>query len=457
MSRWPIRLRLTLGFSAAMAVVLVLVGVFAYARLAAGLSDDLNRELKQRAQDLSGAVGRPGSSLTTLAGTGFIERGESFAELQTPDGTVLQSTTTLRGKPVLTPEQAARAASSTSYVDLPRAPGLDEPARVLATPLRRDGRTLILVVGDTTQNGVEDLARVRRDMFIFGPLLLLVMSALAYLLAGAALRPVEAMRRRAAEMTAGTPGQRLPLPPARDEMARLGATLNDLLSRVDDAMERERSFVANASHELRTPLALLRTELELAIRRPRPAAELAAAISSAGEEVDRLSRLADDLLVLARASDDGVPVLVSRLYLPDLLASSAARFARPAGDAGRVIRVDGGGVGALEADPVRLEHALHNLIDNALRHGKGDVLVRVVASSDAIEIHVLDEGPGFDADLHALVFGRFARSAASSGAGLGLAIVAAVARAHGGSTGSANRPGGGADVWISLQRAPRDS
>jgi two-component system, OmpR family, sensor kinase len=447
---WPIRVRLTLGFAAVMALVLVLVGMFSYTRLAAGLSDDLNRQLQQRAQDLSRAAGRPGSTLASLAGTGFIERGESFAELLATDGTVLESTTTLHGRPVLTPDQAAQAASGTSYVDLPHAPGLDEPARLLATPLRRGGQTVILVVGNTTQDGAEELARVRREMLTLGPLLLLVMTGIAYLMTGAALRPVEAMRRRAAAMSAGTSGQRLPLPPARDEMARLGTTLNDLLARVDDAMERERSFVANASHELRTPLALLRTELELAIRRPRPASDLVAAISSAGEEVDRLSRLADDLLVLARSSDDGLPVAISRVALPDLLRASADRFTRQARDAGRAIATDPGDVASIEVDPVRLAHAVDNLIDNALRHGKGDVEVCARSTADAVEIHVLDEGPGFAADLHPLVFDRFVRSPTSSGAGLGLAIVAALAHAHGGSAGSANRPSGGADVWISL-------
>ena len=388
--------------------------------------------------------------MTSLAGTGFIERGESFAELVATDGTVLESTITLHGRPVLTPEQADVAASGTSYVDLSSAPDLDEPARLLATPLRRGGRTVILVVGNTTQDGAEELARVRREMLALGPLLLLVMTGIAYLMTGAALRPVEAMRRRAAAMSAGTPGQRLPIPPARDEMARLGTTLNDLLARVDDAMERERAFVANASHELRTPLALLRTELELAIRRPRPASDLAAAISSAGEEVDRLSRLADDLLVLARSSDQALPIAMSRVELPTLLRASADRFARTAREAGRTITTEPEDVGFLEVDPLLLAHSIDNLVDNALRHGTGDVMVCARSSAHTVEIHVLDEGPGFVLDLQPLVFDRFVRSPTSSGAGLGLAIVAAVARAHGGSTGSANRACGGADVWISL-------
>lgn len=450
MRRVPIRLRLTLGFVVVTAVLLVLVGLFAYARLASGFADDLDRELQQRAQDITGAVTRPGRPLANLAQTGFVERGESFAQLQAADGTVLQSTATLRGRPVLTPEQASQAALRTSYVDLPSAPGLDEPARVLATPLRRGGRPVILVVGNTTQNGVEALARVRRNMLVGGPVLLAFMSLLAYVLAASALRPVETMRRRAAQMTAGTPGQRLPVPPARDEIARLGATLNELLSRLDDAMERERSFVANASHELRTPLALLRTELELALRRPRPADELALAISSAEEEVNRLGRLADDLLVLARESDDGLPIRLTAVPVPDLLVACVARFGGAADGKGRVLRADPGAVRHVTADPTRLEHALQNLIDNALTHGKGEVVVLAVRTARAVELHVTDEGPGFDDQIRPRAFDRFTTTVASGGAGLGLAIVAAVARAHGGTTGAVNKADGGADVWLSL-------
>src|SRR5207253_5266995 len=121
-----------------------------------------------------------------------------------------------------------------------------------------------------------------------------------YLLAGLALRPVESMRRRAAAISAETPGERLPVPGSRDELERLGATLNEMLERLEDALEREREFVADAGHELRTPLALLRTELELALRQARTADELRAAVRRSSHEADRLAQLAEDLLLIAR-------------------------------------------------------------------------------------------------------------------------------------------------------------
>lgn len=450
MKRLPIRLRISLGFAVAMALVLSVVGLVSYSYLAAGLSGDLNRELRQRAQDLSSPVSQPGSSLKNLAGTGFIERGESFAEVIATNGRVLQATETLHGQPLLSPVEVANAANATIILDRPRAPGLNEPARLLATPVARAGRSVILVVGDTRENGEEALRRVRTQLLLGLPLLLLLTSALGYLLVGAALRPVEEMRRRAAAMSGGPAGQRLPLPPGNDVMARLGVTLNDLLARVDATLDRERAFVANASHELRTPLALLRTELELAVRRPRPVADLTHAINSAAEEVDRLIRLAEDLLLLASTDDAGLHLAPEQVDVPSLLASVATRFHGISARRGRAIAVDTGEVHLVKADAQRLEQALINLVSNALQHGAGEVVLSARAVAGATEFCVSDRGDGFSATMLAHGFERFVHTRSGGGSGLGLPIVAAVAAAHGGSTGAANGAAGGCGVWIRL-------
>ncbi len=455
--RWlPIRLRLTLGLAAAMAVVLSVVGVLAYQRLAAGLSEDLNRELRQRAQDLVIPVSQPNSSLTQFASTGFIERGESFAELVTPTGAVLQATETLDAQPLLSAAEAAAASESTIFLDRQQTPGLNEPARLLATPVTRAGPPAILVVGETRENGLETLRRVRTQLLLGLPLLLLMTSAGGYLLAGAALRPVEEMRRKAAAMSGGAAGQRLPLSPGNDEMVRLGVTLNELLARVDATLERERTFIAYASHELRTPLALLKTELELAVRRPRPVADLRAAIDSAADEVDRLIRLAEDLLLLASADDSGRHVAPEDVDVAALLSGLAVRFSQPASRLGRTIEViPGGATEYVQADPRQLEQAIFNLVNNALHHGAGEVTLSVRGGEGAVEFHVTDEGPGFTPEMLAHGFERFASTPLTGGSGLGLSIVAAVAKAHGGSAGAVNQPTGGSDVWIRLPLSTR--
>ena len=448
MSRLPIRLRLALAFAAAAALLLTMVGWFGYARLSSGLSHDLDLELRQRAQDLIMPVSRPGSSLTDLAGTGFVERGESFAEVVTPSGRLLDSTPTLHGRVVLTGVEASRAARGTITVDRSSAPGLDEPARLLATPFTRDGRPLVLVVGDTRENGLEVLRRVRAQLLVGIPLLVLLTFLGAYAVVGAALRPVEAMRRRASELNADDPALRLPIPPASDEIARLGLTLNSLLARVEQTLERERSFVAHASHELRTPLALLRTQLELAVRRPRPAVELEGAIRSAEVEVDRLQRLTEDLLLLAQSADGELPLHREEVALASLFADVGARFAPAFATSARRWEV-GTVSGSVQADRGRLTQALTNLVGNALEHGAGAVRLEARAYDGVVDLVVADEGEGFDPEMLDRGTERFVRSPESSGAGLGLAIVAAVAEAHGGLIGLRNLDGG-AEAWISV-------
>jgi len=179
------------------------------------------------------------------------------------------------------------------------------------------------------------------------------------------------MRRRAAAITASTPGSRLPVPGSHDEVSRLAETLNDMLGRLEAAFEHERRFLADASHELRTPLALLRTELELALRRPRSREELEQALRSAAEETERLTRLAEDLLLIARSDQGSLPIRRERLSARGVLTDVADRFAGRAAELGRTLAVEPGEDAALDADPARLEQAIGNLVDNALTHGRG--------------------------------------------------------------------------------------
>jgi signal transduction histidine kinase len=448
MRRLPIRLRLALWFTAAAAVLLAAVGAFGYQRLANGSSDALDLELRQRAQDLIQPVSAPGASLTALAGTGFVERGESFAEVMTTQGGLVEATPTLHDRPLLSPDEAAAASRGTLILDRSSAPGLDEPARLLATPFTRGGRPLVLVLGDTRENGLEDLRRVRDQLLLGIPLLVLLTFLGAYAVAGAALRPVEAMRRRASELTAADPALRLPVPDGGDELTRLGETLNELLARVEATLERERSFVAHASHELRTPLSLLRTELELAVRRPRTASELVDAIGSARDEVDRLQRLAEDLLLLAQAGEGRLAVDVEELPVAGLLEDVRDRFAATVTRAGRSITVEPA-EGVVRADPQQLRQALTNLVGNAVEHGAGVVRLSARPDGDLMALVVSDEGGGFGEEVLPRATERFVRGPGSAGAGLGLAIVAAVAEAHHGSVGVADVPGG-AEAWISL-------
>jgi two-component system, OmpR family, sensor kinase len=451
LARLPIRLRLTLAFAVAMAVMLVAAGLFLYLRLGAALDRTIDRSLLGRADDVTALVRAAGSGLRQAPGPGLVEQEESFAQVLAPDGAVLDSTPGLRDRRLLSGPELARATRTIVLVDRPPFPDSDDPLRLLATPVQAEGGPVVVVVGTSTEERVEALESLLRQLLLGGPIVLAVASLLGYGLAAAALRPVESMRREAEAVSATAPGRRLPLPQGDDEIVRLGATLNTMLDRLEAALARERRFVSDASHELRTPLAALRTELELALRRPRPAAELEAALRSAAEETERLSRLAEDLLVLVRADGGGLPVHRERLPAAQLLAGVRERYAAQATEAGREIEVEADGV-ELFADRLRAEQALGNLVDNALRYGHGEVQLAALRGNGGVELHVRDRGPGFPPEFLDLAFDRFTRADPSRhgpGAGLGLAIVEVIAHAHGGTAHAANRDTG-ADVWVEL-------
>ncbi len=425
MSRLPIRWRLTLAFAVVMAVVLSAVGAILYLRLDSSLTEGLDETLELRAAQVdTRALGPAG------------------------DDGVIQVFNARGGLTASSPAGARPLLAAGDVTDVSSRPATFERAgrRVLVT--RRPGDNL-LAVAVSVDDRNDALNSLLAQLLLVGPLALLLSAVGGYFLAAAALRPVEAMRREAEAVSATEPGRRLTVPPANDELRKLAETLNGMLARLEAAIERERRFVADASHELRTPLAMLRAELDLAVRRERTPDELRRAVRSAAEETERLSRLAEDLLVLARSEDGELPVRREPVQVADLVGSIAERFRSRADDSGRLIdtRAEHGLV--LNVDRLRAEQALGNLVDNALRHGQGTVAIEArPGAAGSIELHVRDEGSGFPSQLAERAFEPFSRgdlARTGPGAGLGLAIVDVVARAHGGSAHV-----DGADTWIVL-------
>jgi two-component system, OmpR family, sensor kinase len=401
MSRLPIRVRLSLAFAAAMAVVLAALGAFLYFQLRHSIDEQIEASL--RAQADAAAAGA------------VVQREESLAQVLDADGEVVRGL----DRPLAEP------ATREHFVDREVAGLDDNPYRLFIVP-GEGGQTV--VVGASLEDRDDALAGLLAAFLVGGPIALALSTLLGYLLAGALLRPVEDMRRRAAEISTERAGQQLPLPRAHDEIFRLGSTLNEMLGRLEAGIARERRFVADASHELRTPLALLSTELELARRRPRSPEELRAALDSAAEEVERLTRLAEDLLVLARADEGQLSLRREVIQVKDLLETVAGRF-------NQNVEVGVQDGDSIVGDRLRLEQALGNLVDNARRHGAGTIRLEAERTDDRIEFRVSDEGPGFPPELLPYAFDRFTRGDEArerGGAGLGLAIVAAVAKAHGG-------------------------
>lgn len=281
------------------------------------------------------------------------------------------------------------------------------------------------------------------------PLLILVAGAATYLFSGRALRPVEAMRAQVAEMTEKDLGQRVPVPPARDEVGRLAETMNGMIARLQDAQGVQRRFVADASHELRSPLATIATGLELM----QNGTVDGSTVTALRGETSRLNKLVEALILLARADERG---LQPRREEVDLDEVAELERGRPA---------DGSVVAEVRAVPVRvvgdrgqLARVVRNLVDNARRHARSRVLVTVGRSGDTAVLEVSDDGPGVPQADRARVFERFvrlddARARTDGGSGLGLAIVAEVVAAHGGTVEVTDGPEGGALFRVRLPAA----
>jgi heavy metal sensor kinase len=421
-----------------MAVVFAAVGTLLYVRLGSTLDERIDESLGSRGLALASAI--RGSDDPGNVDPALIAGEDGFAQVIGSDGSVVVASPTVEDSALLSSDQLTAARERMITVDT-------DEARLQARPVDDQ----VVVVGESLEDRDDALDGLLTQLLIVLPIAVALSSLIGYLVAGAALRPVETMRRRAAGISAETPERRLPLPQAQDEIRRLGQTLNEMLERLDAGLARERRFVADASHELRTPLATLRTELELAIRRPRSADQLEDALRSAGEEVERLVQLAEGLLVLARSDESSLPLRVERHAVRDLLEDVAGRNEARAGEDGRMLGVSVPGGLEITGDRIRLEQALGNMVDNALRYGQGTVRLEARAEDGWLELSVSDDGAGFPPDFLANAFDRFTRADAArsgGGAGLGLAIVDAIARAHGGRATAANRDGAGAVVTM---------
>jgi signal transduction histidine kinase len=439
-SRLPFRLRLTLSFAGVIIVLFGALALLLQTRFSASLDQGINRSLRTHAADLATLV-RGKEQLPPLPASGG-----AFAQIIDPRSDRVSDATPGYASPLLRPKEVLRATAGPLLVDR------RENARLLAGPVATMPAA-VLVVGSPLSQRNGALTTLSELLFIGGPLVLVLTCLAAYGLAERALAPVEKMRAQAARISGAPQGERLPVPVANDELHRLGDTLNAMLNRLENALGRERAFVADAGHELRTPLSILKLELEMALASDVSREELQERVRSAAEEVNRLAKLAEDLLVIARAEQGRLPLERRTIQVDDVLDTVAARFAAPARGVDRTVEIEGSAKLLVDADPARLEQALTNIVSNALRHGRGAVILRAAEHNGSVELHVLDEGEGFDTGFLPRAFERFARAdpaRSGGGAGLGLSIVRIIAEAHGGRAYAGNRDSGGADVWLTL-------
>ena len=445
-----IRNRLVAIFAVSASILLVLTCALLYIGFDAQLEGTIDQTLRDRASDIALDLGE---------GNLQIRPGEPFAALLDRDtGQVIDSTTTASGRPpILSRRELIRARDHEIVVERRKVTGLGDRGRVLARPATTaTGEGVVVVVGESLDAVARARQRLGLLLGITSPLLIGIIAGCGWILAGAALRPVQRMTEEAEAISLHEGGQRLPQPPGDDEIAHLGQTLNAMLDRIEASLARERAFVDDASHELRTPLSILRAELELACDRPSNRGELRRALESALQEADQLSRLTEDLLTLARA-DGGR--LDPRLQPVDLLEAARLAASRYAVAGGPAVEVVGEAV-TVTADPMLLQRALRNLVANGCRHASSRVQIALDHDDTWGHLTVADDGAGFPAAFIPVAFDRFTRADADrgrdhGGSGLGLAIVSAVVHAQHGQVEVGNgEPLGGGRLRVSLPLAP---
>jgi heavy metal sensor kinase len=336
-----------------------------------------------------------------------------------------------------------------------------EPLRVFTMPIVRDGRVVDIVqVGTSVRRAEAVLDRYLQTLLVLIPLGVGLAALGGAVIARIALRPVDEMTRTARRITAEDLSRRVERPGTGDEMERLALTLNGMLARLEAAFTQTRRFAADAAHELRTPLAALRGGIEVALRAERTPEEYRRVLASSLEEVERLIRLAEDLLLLSRSSA-GPDVTRAPVDLEPLLLDVFDVGARLGQAAGVSVRTDAMASATVRGDATALRRALLNLIENAIKYTPpgGKVELGLTTGDGLAVITVSDTGIGLDPADADRIFEPFvrldaARARDTGGAGLGLAIARSIAVAHGGTLTVESRPGAGSRFVLRLPLAP---
>ena len=449
-AKLPIRYRLILTFGVSMAAVIAGLSAFVYRQTATDLLNAIDVGLHSRAELIVSDVKDDGPSVVSVQPT-LIESDRAFVQIAASSGRVQRSTSSISRWHLL-PSPVIQSLHKAAFYDR-RVPGIDDVARVLAVPTVTHRGRFVVMVGVSLRNRRDELVQLAATLAIAGSAALCLLSVGAWLAIAAALRPVERIRRQAAEISASETGRRLSMGGGKDEIALLGATLNQMLDRIEESVDNERRLVDRASHELRTPLAIQRIDLDVALSGPQTREELRDALASVSQENVHLTRLTEDLLVLSRARGGVLPVQLVETTLLDLLSDARRRYGLLNGQGAQVhFRAPDC---AVRVDSVWFRQAVDNLIDNALRHTPPGGRVDVCADrkDGTISVIVEDTGPGFAEGFIDEAFKPFARSGQDpqrrrDSTGLGLAVVNTIARAHGGRAWAQNRPEGGARVTM---------
>lgn len=469
LSRRGIRVRLTLWYLLALAVVLALFGAGVYVALRESLNDGLEASVRSRSDALVGVIQLDGArpvlpasvvnaQPVTSQGGGLDDEAaeEQYARTWDQAGNVVSDA---GGEDS---EVARRQATLVPVLDgaerWETLPGEDAEFTVLVRPIVDNGQIVgALEVGQSREDVDDTLGTLLFILTIAMPITLVLAGIGGLLIAGRALAPVDSVTRLARRISAEDLSARLDLSLPDDELGRLARTFDEMIARLEAAFRRQRQFTGDASHELRSPLTALKGQVDVALARPRDSEEYRAVLTAINEEVDRLISLVGSLLALARADAGEIPFSREPISLGDAVDGAVEQIEPLAEQRGiRLAREEGPAI-TIEADESLLLQLLLNLLDNAIKHtpSGGDVGVSWAVDDDSVFVTVSDSGIGIDAEHLPHVFERFyrvdkARTRAEGGTGLGLAIGTWIAEAHGGDISAASTPGRGSSFTVRL-------
>jgi heavy metal sensor kinase len=459
-----IRTRLTLWYSGILLGILIVMSVLGYSVLRWSLVQDLDASLLTVAQvlrdtSLPGEGGNEDaeSVLRELLGPEFYDK---FFQLLDPEGRPEPWSSRQRSQALrLSPQARANAARGGRTFETVSTEAADD-VRLLTMPVVRDGRlTQIVQVGMSLHRARSALGRYVDTLVVLIPLGMALAAVGGSIIARTALRQVDEMTVAARRITAEDLDQRISLRGTGDELDRLAETLNGMLTRLAAAFAEMRRFGADAAHELRTPLTVLKGGIEVSLRATRSAEEYRQVLASSLEEVERLIRLAEDLLLLSR-STAGPEMAREPVDLESLLLDAFEVGARLAHGTGVTVRTDDIAPAPVRGDAATLRRAVLNLVENAIKYtpAGGKVELSLMSAGGHASLTVQDTGIGVTPDAAGRIFEPFvrldaARARETGGTGLGLAIARAIVLAHGGTLTVQSEPGAGSRFTIRLPLA----
>jgi heavy metal sensor kinase len=457
-----IRAKLTLWYLSLAALALLVFAVAIYVSFSRGLLNTIDASLNNHAERIAQAVGHP-SATEEASQPGVLILVPQFVSVLNKDGKVTDQIMDAEGHEVPITRPALERVLKDWKPEYDEVALSDtEHARTITWPARdEDGELFYVVVGQSLKDVKHAQKQLLLLLAIANPIALLLASLGGLWLANKAIRPVDRLTRAAERIGRGNLSERVEEPRSHDEIGRLAETFNQMIGRLEHAFERERQFTADASHELKTPLAVLRGDIEVALRRDRTSEEYQRVLQSSLEEIARLTKLTEDLLTLAR-SDNSEAILELEDVELDRLASEARAYIAPLADsAGVSLSYDPPDSPVIvEGDQKRLKQLLVNLLDNAIKYtsnGGSAKLSLAVEDSSAV-IEVADTGRGIPASAVPHIFERFyrqtdPRDSRVTGFGLGLAISKWIVDAHGGSIEAQSTEGVGTSFIIRLPLA----